>query len=242
MELKDYLRIARQRWMAIMVITLLAIGAATVLTLRATPQYSSSARLFISTSQSDTDQAYQGGLFSQQRVKSYANLLTGEEISKRVVDELNISRTPRQLSSQISAAAQPDTVVLSITTTDADPKLARLIAQTTSEVFVKYVKELETPDGKSTAPVKASIVDGATEPGGPVSPTLSATWPWRQSSACCSALVSQCFATRSTRRSRRPMRSTRPQATHPCWAASTSTRTPRSIRSSPPTTRFSPRA
>ena len=170
MELKDYLRIARQRWMAIAVVTLLAIGAGTLLTLRATPQYSSSARLFISTSQSDTAGALQGGTFSLQRVKSYANLLTGEEISRRVVEKLNLSESPRQLASQITAVAQPDTVVLAITVTDPDPDKARLLTQTVSQEFVKYVKELETPEGKSTAPVKASIVDRATAPGGPVSP------------------------------------------------------------------------
>ena len=35
---------------------------------------------------------------------------------------------------------------------------------------MKYIKELETPEGKSTAPVKAYIVDRATDPDGPVSP------------------------------------------------------------------------
>jgi len=170
MELKDYLRIARQRWMAIAVVTLLAIGLGTLMTLRATPQYSSSARLFISTSQSDSADALQGGTFSLQRVKSYANLLTGEEISRRVVEKLNLSESPRQLASQISAVAQLDTVVLSISVTDPDPKKAQLLTQTVSQEFVKYIKELETPEGKTTAPVKASIVDKATEPGGPVSP------------------------------------------------------------------------
>ncbi len=52
MELRDYLRIARRRWMTILVVTLLAITATALFTLRATPQYASSARLFISTPES----------------------------------------------------------------------------------------------------------------------------------------------------------------------------------------------
>lgn len=170
MELKDYLRIARQRWMTIVIVTLLAIAAATVLTLRATPQYASSARLFISTPQSGGDQAYTGGLFSQARVASYADLLTGEAISRRVVDQLNLQESPQDLAEQITAVAKPETVVLAITVTDPSPAKAQLLTQTVAEEFVKYVKELETPEGKTTAPVKASIVDKATEPGGPVSP------------------------------------------------------------------------
>ncbi|MEO6472531.1 MAG: polysaccharide biosynthesis tyrosine autokinase [Aeromicrobium sp.] len=170
MELRDYLRVARQRWMTIVIVTLVAVGLGTLLTLRATPEYASTARLFISTPQSDSNAAYQGGLFSQARVKSYADLLTGEEISRRVVDRLNLHESPQDLSDQISAVAKLDTVVLAITVTDPQPAKAQLLSQTVAEEFVKYVKELETPDGQTTAPVKASIVDRATKPGGPVSP------------------------------------------------------------------------
>ena len=129
---------------------------------RATPQYASTARLFISTPESSTDQAYSGGLFSQARVTSYADLLTGEEISRRVVDRLNLDESPRDLAQQINAEAKPETVVLSITVTDSGPERAQLLTQTVSEEFVRYVKELETPEGQTTAPVKASIVDRAT--------------------------------------------------------------------------------
>jgi receptor protein-tyrosine kinase len=170
MELRDYLRIARRRWMTILVVTLLAITATALFTLRATPQYASSARLFISTPESTSDQAYTGGLFSQGRVMSYADLLTGEEISRRVVDRLNLDQSPRDLAEQITAVAKPETVVLSITVVDSGPERAQLLTQTVSEEFVLYVKELETPEGKTTAPVKASIVDRATDPDEPVSP------------------------------------------------------------------------
>jgi receptor protein-tyrosine kinase len=156
--------------MTIAVVTMLAIGATALFTLRVTPQYASTARLFISTPESNTDQAYSGGLFSQARVASYADLLTGEEISRRVVERLNLDEPPRDLAQQITAEAKPETVVLSITVTDAGPERAQLLTQTVAEEFVRYVKELETPDGKTTAPVKASIVDRATAPDVPVSP------------------------------------------------------------------------
>ena len=170
MELRDYLRIARRRWMTIVIVTLLTLGATALITLRMTPQYASTARLFISTPESNTDQAYSGGLFSQARVTSYADLLTGEEISRRVVDRLNLDESPRDLAEQITAVAKPETVVMSITVTDSGPERAQLLTQTISEEFVLYVKELETPEGKTTAPVKASIVDRATDPDEPVSP------------------------------------------------------------------------
>ena len=170
MELKDYTRILKQRWLLIGLTTAVAVALALIFTLASTPQYQSKARLFVSTSQTDDSSVFQGGAFSQQRVKSYADLLTGEEISRRVVEETGLDVPPRQLASRITATVQPDTVVLSISVTDPSAKMARTLTQATAEVFVAYVAELETAPGKSTAPVKATIVDRATMPIRPISP------------------------------------------------------------------------
>ena len=170
MDLQEYVRIVRQRWLLIVLTTLATVGVGLGLTLQATPTYESTSRLFVSTPASDTGDAYQGGQFSGQRVQSYAELLTGQEISRRVIEKLNLNETPRVLAARITAAAKPGSVVLSITVTDVSASRAQKLAQTTAEVFVGYVAEVETPVGKSTAPVKASIVDPATKPTVPVSP------------------------------------------------------------------------
>ncbi|AWB91200.1 polysaccharide biosynthesis tyrosine autokinase [Aeromicrobium chenweiae] len=170
MGLQDYLRIFRDRWLTICATTIVAVLIALIVTASATPMYKSSSRLFVTTAQSGSSDAYQGGLFSQQRVKSYANLLTGEEISRRVVEKLNLDESPRSLSSRISASVQPDTVVLTISVVDPSPTQARRLAQATAQEFVTYVAELETTPGKSRPPVKASIVDRATTPAGAFSP------------------------------------------------------------------------
>ena len=60
--------------------------------------------------------------------------------------------------------------MLSLSVSDASPNRAQKLAQAVAEEFVSYVAELETPAGKSTAPVKASIVDRATVPSAPFSP------------------------------------------------------------------------
>ena len=170
LDLQDYLRVARQRWLLIAATVLAAVAAASLLTLQSTPMYQSTARLFVSTEQSDTNDAYTGGLFSQLRVTSYASLLSGEAIARRVVDRLDLDVSPESLSGQISAVSEPDTVIMSISVTDESPKRAQKLAQAVSEEFVLYVAELETPPGESTPPVKASIIDRATMPAGYVSP------------------------------------------------------------------------
>ncbi len=171
MDLRDYLSILRARWVLIAPSTLTVVALAAVLTWTATPQYASSSRLFISTSGSTDDaQANQGGQFSLQRVKSYADLLTGQEIARRVVADLDLEDSPLALSKQISAAWTVDTVILKVTVTDPSPERAKLLANAVSDQFVSFVAELETPPGKDQATIKATIVDPASEPTVPVSP------------------------------------------------------------------------
>lgn len=171
MDLRDYLTVLRTRWALIAACTLSTVAIASLLTWQATPQYASSARMFVST-QGGTDdaQANQGGQFSLQRVKSYADLLTGQEIARRVIDDLDLTESPKDLSEQISAASKLDTVILTVTVTDPDPKRARLLAEAVAKVFVAYVAELETPPGKDEATIKATVVDPASESSSPISP------------------------------------------------------------------------
>lgn len=173
MEFDDLLRSVRLRWLMIATTMLAFLAIAAVVTLSMTPQYRSTARIFISTPQSDNSDAFQGSRFSQQRVKSYADLLTGEAISRRVVDRLKLDENPRQLSKRIDAQVKPDTVVLAISVKDSSPARAQQIAQAVADEFVAFVAQLETPDGKSTASVRATIIDSASFPNATVSPKPS---------------------------------------------------------------------
>lgn len=171
MDLRDYLKVLRTRWILLATCVLVVVAIAGILTWRATPLYASSARMFVST-QGSTDgaQANQGGQFSLQRVKSYADLLTGQEIARRVADQLDLNETPSALAEQISATSKLDTVILTVTVTDPDPARAQMLADGVAEVFVAYVAELETPPGKDEATIKATVVDPASEPTSPISP------------------------------------------------------------------------
>ena len=52
-----------------------AVAVALLATVQATPLYSSSAQIFVSTTPSSTDSAYQGNLFATQRAASYVDLV-----------------------------------------------------------------------------------------------------------------------------------------------------------------------
>jgi receptor protein-tyrosine kinase len=169
-ELRDYLSIARRRWLLILGSVAVCAAIAGALTAQATPQYVSSAKLFVSTTPSTSSDAYQGGLFSQQRVSSYADMATGVELAQRVVDTLNLSISPTELSGKISASVVPDTVLLKVSVTDPSPAEAQRIDKAVVEQVGNFVAELETPPGADNPILKATVVDPPRLPSAPSSP------------------------------------------------------------------------
>lgn len=170
MDLHDYLRVARRRWVLILLCTLASTGLAALYTLTATPQYSSSARLFVSTSPTDTSEAYQGSLFSAQRVTSYADLVRSQELAQAVISDLQLRASPAELSQAVSASVVPNTVILEVTAHAASPDGAQQLAQSYAESLADMVREVETPSGGGAPPIKATIVDPASWSGTPISP------------------------------------------------------------------------
>jgi receptor protein-tyrosine kinase len=169
-DLHELLRIVRERWALIALATLVAVGLAALYSAQATPQYKSTARLFVSTSAPEAEDAYRSGSFTGQRVKSYVAILSGQQNARRVIERLDLEMEPRELANRTTASVEPDTVVLTVSVTASSAAQAQLLTQTTAEVLIDQVSEVETQPGKTTAPVKASIVDAATKPQNPYSP------------------------------------------------------------------------
>jgi capsular exopolysaccharide synthesis family protein len=170
-ELKDYWRTIRRRWVTVLLVLLLCVGAAAFLTWQSTPQYSSTARLFIATSQADVNSAYTGGLFATQRVTSYADIVPkSNHLADAVASILGEGSDPDQLRGQITAEVVPETVNLELTATDPDPVRARDIAQAYAQAVSDLVPTLEPASETGEQIIVARVVDNAQVSGTPVSP------------------------------------------------------------------------
>ena len=170
MELRDYLKVLRRRWLIVLGCFLLAVGAAAGVTLQMTPEYASTVRLFVSTPRSTTSDAYQGGLFSEQRAASYAELVTGPEIAQAVVDKLALDESAASLRSQMTATLVPKTVILKVTVTDPNPARAQRLVRAVAQEFTTLVEVLETAPDEASPPIKASILGAPVTPDRPVAP------------------------------------------------------------------------
>ena len=174
MEVRDYLRAIRRRWRVVALFGLLFGALAAAYTFTVTPQYASSAQLFVTTpsSGSSSDASYQGALFSQQRVQSYAIQVGTRDMASKVLDDLDLDLTPAELADKVSASVVTQTVILTITATDPDAATAQQIAQAYAAELGDWVEVTETPPGQAASPVKATISEAADLPDSPTSPDV----------------------------------------------------------------------
>jgi non-specific protein-tyrosine kinase len=173
-DLRDYVRLLRRRWRLILLVTTVGAVAGVALSVLQPKVYTAKTQLFVSAqdraSSSDITSAYTGGLFTQQRVKSYVNIITSVRTATTVTERLGLRQTPRQLAKHISASAPLDTVLISVSVTDPDPLQAQRIANAVGAAFPGIVDEIEKPIGGGPSPVKVSVVQPAQLPITPTSP------------------------------------------------------------------------
>ena len=172
MAVAEYMRVIRAQWLVIVLLAALGGAAAFVYSEMQDPIYSSSVQLFVSTRVSDRDnnQLNQGGTFSQQRVKSYADIVNSPRVTKAIIDDLSLPYTPDEVGQNITTETPLDTVLLNITVTDTSPERARDIADRVAAELPKVIDEIETPPGQTTSPVKISVTREAALPTAPISP------------------------------------------------------------------------
>ena len=169
MDLHDYLRVVRKRWRTISVVTLLLVALAALLTLWSPKVYQARTQLFVSTSGGqDSTQLLQGNTFTQQRVKSYSDLITTPSVLDPVIKNLGLDLTADQLGTKITASVPLDTVLIDVMVNDQDPKQAAAIAAAVGKQFSASVVDLERVSDNAPSPVKVSVVRPPTVPTSPI--------------------------------------------------------------------------
>ena len=169
----QYLHVLRRQWLVVLLLAGLGVGAAYAYTDRQVRTYSATTELFVGiTSEArgtaDVSQMTQGSSFIQQRIKSYADVVTSPAVLTQVSEGYGVPVS----AGQISVTAPADTVLLDITVTDTDPARAAVIANGIADKFPGYVVTLEKLPQQTTSPVRLSVIERATKPTAPVSPRV----------------------------------------------------------------------
>ena len=111
---------------------------------------------------------YETNLLAQQQLKSISLLVGTERVAQDVIDDLRLDRTPAELSSQISATSDPETVILAVNAQDSSPQLAADIANATGRALIGLTDTINRESAEAGLPVvKAEVIQVAVLPVAP---------------------------------------------------------------------------
>lgn len=171
MNVQDFVKLLRNRWLTVLVTALVTILGSVAYTLNQTPLYQASTRLFVSnTSGASASDLYNSSRYSQERVLSYTQLIMGETLAQRTIDRLNLNMSAGAVKAKITASSKPNTVLIDVAVLDASPVQARDIANALSDEFVLMARELETPSQGARPDARVVVEQRASIPGAPVVP------------------------------------------------------------------------
>lgn len=168
MDLLYYVRLLRRNWLLIALSLALGAASALFVTANTPPKYVATITMLVSghDREGSLSTAYQAGMLSQQRVESYAELLTSRRVLEKITEDANI----QNLQGSITAESIPATVLIRAKVTDTDPARAARLANALGVEFPKLIEEIERPTPTSRATVKVTMVDQAGVPTSPISP------------------------------------------------------------------------
>ena len=150
MELREYVRACRRRWVWILVPVLLAVGVAAGVTLTGPPAYRSSMVLFVTTGAGDPDA-------KASRLNSYIALLTGPRVAQSVITKLDLPHTTEQVQDSISAQVQDGTDLLVVSATDSSAERSRAIVTAATAALVGLATQLDPPAGAANGGPAPSV-------------------------------------------------------------------------------------
>jgi capsular exopolysaccharide synthesis family protein len=165
----------RRSWWLVLLGALLGLAGAGVANATSAVTYQAQAQLFVSfADQSDSSaNALSGAQFTLQRVKSYTQVATSDQVLNPVVRELRLPITGKALAADVTASNPLDTVLIQLSVTNSSASRAAAVANAVAVQFGQVVEELERPPAGGDSPVKVSVTQPASVPTIPISPRRS---------------------------------------------------------------------
>ena len=169
------LHVLRRHLWVIMLVTVVAVGAAVGFSLMQTPRYESSIRILISETGRNRPESVAGDVQGlQQLTATMAEAVQSIPVAEEVLKRVDLpGGTPEGLRGDMTERQQPGTMFITVSYRDTDPERAQLIANTIGEVFSEQVSKIAPSTvAPSTNTITATVWEPARLPTDPVSPNL----------------------------------------------------------------------
>lgn len=172
MDVRFWLGMLRRHGGIVIAAMAVCIAAALFQASREPRIYEAQTQMFVASTgdASGNSGVYQGGLFVQAQIKSYAQIANSSEVAAGVVNRLHLQRSPTEVASQLSAEVPGETVLVNLSARDSSPKLSQAMAEAASEEFATLVQTIEPTAAGGRPSVRIVTVKHALLPTAPVSP------------------------------------------------------------------------
>lgn len=150
-------------WIIAAALLLSAVVGFTVSRFVMTPVYTASTRIYVLNRSSDANVAYSDFQTSSQILSDYKVLITGQNVTKEVIQKLNLSMSPDALAKKITVSVPDNTRVLQIDVIDESPQEAADIANAVREVASEQIVEIVNVDAVSLV-YEADVPEVPSEP------------------------------------------------------------------------------
>lgn len=130
-----------------------------------TPQYSASSTMYILSSTTTISGGGVSLALSERLAADFLILAKSRPVLEEVADRIGEGVTADMLAGSVTVANPEGSHLLKVTVTNADPKLAKKIADTMASVVAKQIAEVMDTD-------KPNLMESAVEPVAPISPNL----------------------------------------------------------------------
>lgn len=173
MDLRDYLNVLTKRWRSVTAVTLAVLALVALATMLQTPRYTASTKLFFATTGGNSvTEVAQGSTFAEKQMASYAQVAKSPYVLQPVIDELGLDKSVSALAKSVSASVPPQTVILDVAVTDADPQLAATIANAIGAQMSKRAADLAPKRANGDDVVRVTVFSSAEPPGAPSQPKV----------------------------------------------------------------------
>lgn len=139
-DLLYYLK--KKIWIIVAAFVLCAALGAVFTTFFMEDEYTAKTRMYVLNRSSETNVSSSDYSISNYMINDYKILITGENVSKEVIETLDLDMSVSQLAGKISVEAIDNTRVLQIKVVDTKPQRAANIANCVREVASEQLKEI----------------------------------------------------------------------------------------------------
>lgn len=175
MELRDYLRLVRAHWVALIALTLLGalagFGWSAIQPRVYTADASGYVQMVVATdSEPNAGSALVASQAAQGRVKSYLDMGTWRSVAEYAIDDLGLDISPETLVQKVSVSNPIDSVIIRVDANAATPEGARDLASAWIRGMARQINLVETGNANKGGVMQLIAGDSARLPDAPSSP------------------------------------------------------------------------